>query len=252
MEGFILLHRQLTKWEWYQDANTLQLFIHLLLMANHKDGRWQGIVVKRGQHITGIHKLMKALGQTEQQIRTRLKRLKLTKEITIKTTNKYSMITITNYEAYNSKKKTNNNQANTGITNEAQTNNNQITTNNNDNNDNNENKKEYPPKSIEIELSEHLYKSMKSNNPDVLEPNWQTWAQSIDYMIRLDKREPEEIRATITWAQNSDFWRNNIKSTGKLRTQYATLRGQMRTDKADGKAIGLIPYTGQPITADDF
>jgi hypothetical protein len=103
MEGWIKLHRKFTKWEWYQDANTLRLFLHLLLMANHQDGRWQGIQVRRGQHITGRKRLAKDLKLSEKKIRTALNKLKMTNEVTIEPTSMYSMITITNYDAYNNR-----------------------------------------------------------------------------------------------------------------------------------------------------
>lgn len=37
MKGWLKLHRQITEWEWYDDANTFRLLIHLLIMANSKD-----------------------------------------------------------------------------------------------------------------------------------------------------------------------------------------------------------------------
>lgn len=37
MEGWISLYRKILNWEWYSDANTFRLFIHLLLQANHEE-----------------------------------------------------------------------------------------------------------------------------------------------------------------------------------------------------------------------
>jgi hypothetical protein len=101
MEGYIGLYRQMIKWEWYQDVTTKAVFIHLLLLASHEGGNWQGQVIKRGQLITGRKRLAKDLGLTERQIRTSLSRLKSTKEVSIVSTNLNSVITITNYETYN-------------------------------------------------------------------------------------------------------------------------------------------------------
>lgn len=53
MSGWIKLHRKITEWEWYSDANTFRVFMHLLLTANYEDKRWRNIDVKRGQIITG-------------------------------------------------------------------------------------------------------------------------------------------------------------------------------------------------------
>ena len=137
-EGFIFLHRKFLEWEWYDDANAMRLFLHCLLNANHKDGKWQGKVIKRGSFITGRLKLASSLKLSEMEIRTALKHLKSTNEITIKTTSQYSIITVNNWDKYQQINQRNNQQ----ITNKQPTNNQQITTNNNDNNDNNENNKE--------------------------------------------------------------------------------------------------------------
>lgn len=98
--GWIKLHRKLKNWEWYHDSKMVHLFVHLLLSANHEDNKWQGIVIKRGQLITGRHKLHEGTGISEQSIRTCLTRLKSTNEITITPTNKNSIITLVNYEQY--------------------------------------------------------------------------------------------------------------------------------------------------------
>lgn len=98
--GFIRLYRSLLSWEWHDDPNTLSLFIHLLLMANFREGRWHEQEIQRGQVLTGRKKLAELTGLSEQQVRTALNRLKTTSTITIKSTNKFSLITIVNYEGF--------------------------------------------------------------------------------------------------------------------------------------------------------
>ena len=142
MEGWIKIHRKILEWEWYNDNNTKVLFFHLLLTANHKDKKWQGITILRGQKLTSIQHLAEETNLTIQQTRTSLNKLKLTNEITIETTNKNTLITIEKYSDYQDKDEENNIQNNTQnnnqITNEQQTNNKQITTNKNDKNIKNE------------------------------------------------------------------------------------------------------------------
>ena len=104
MEGWIKLYRKFCEWEWYNISEMVHLYIHLLLNANQKDGEWRGILIKRGQILTGRKTLHEATKISEQTIRTCLDRLKNTKELTIKSTNKYSIITICNYEQYQSVK----------------------------------------------------------------------------------------------------------------------------------------------------
>ena len=139
MQGFIKLHRQITEWEWYSNINVCRLFIHCLLKANHKDNKWQGIVIERGSFITSIENLAFETGLSGQQIRTALNKLKSTGEITSKTTNRYSVISIKNWDMF----QVDNKQDNKQITNKQQTDNKQITTNNNDKNEENEKESKY-------------------------------------------------------------------------------------------------------------
>lgn len=134
LEGFLYLHRKLAEWEWYDDANTMRLFIHCLIFANFKEKQWRGITIKRGQFITSQPKLAQELKLSVQQIRTALNKLKSTGEITVNITPDYSVITINNYNAY----QPNNSQDNSQVTDYQHSNNSLITTTNNDNNDNNE------------------------------------------------------------------------------------------------------------------
>ena len=143
MEGWIKVHRKLVNWEWYNDINVKVVFLHLLLTANHKEKQWKGQTILRGQKLTSIEHLADDVGLTIQQTRTALKKLKSTHEITIKTTNKNTLITIEKFNNYqfeiDEDNKQNNKQFNNLITNNQQTNNKQITTNKNEKNDNNDN-----------------------------------------------------------------------------------------------------------------
>lgn len=66
--GWIKVYRKMTEWEWYKDPNTSRLFFHLLLTANHKPGKWQGVDVPVGARITSIRKLAAETGLSIQQV----------------------------------------------------------------------------------------------------------------------------------------------------------------------------------------
>ncbi len=102
MVGHIKIDRKILNWGWYTDHKTFHLFLYLLLKANWKDGNWKGNEIKRGQLITGRLKMSADTGLSEREIRTSLKRLATTKEITQKTTSKFSIITICKYDVYQS------------------------------------------------------------------------------------------------------------------------------------------------------
>lgn len=130
MDGWIKIHRQITKWQWYKNPSVRIVFEHLILIANYQDNMWNDILVKKGQVITSVSSISRDTGLSLQQVRTAVLKLKSTHDITIKTTNKYSLITIANYEKYQMGEE--NQQANQQAL--QQSNNKQITTNKNNKN----------------------------------------------------------------------------------------------------------------------
>lgn len=112
MSGWIKIHRIFNQWEWYDKSEMVHLFIHLLINANFEDKEWRGVLIKRGQILIGREKLAQSLGMTICSVRTCIDRLKSTNEITIKSTNKYSIVTICNYDKYQSFENTNSQQNN--------------------------------------------------------------------------------------------------------------------------------------------
>lgn len=101
--GFIALFRQFIDWEWYDDANTMRVFIHCLLLANYKNKKWRGKTIKRGQFITSQPKLAHSLKLSIKQIRGSLEKLKRTGEVAVESNNEYSIITVKNYDFYQDK-----------------------------------------------------------------------------------------------------------------------------------------------------
>lgn len=100
MEGHVKLHRKILSWEWYSDINTCRLFIHLLLRANWKSGRYMGTNVERGELVITYPILASETGLSVKEVRTALNHLLSTEEIEIKRQAKFSVITIKNYNAY--------------------------------------------------------------------------------------------------------------------------------------------------------
>lgn len=98
--GWIKVHRKMTEWEWYQDPNTCRLFLHLLLTVNRKPGKWRGVDVPAGARITSIRKLSAETKLSERNVRTAIKHLISTHEVTQSTTARYTLITVLNYEKY--------------------------------------------------------------------------------------------------------------------------------------------------------
>jgi len=145
MEGWISIHRKLLQWEWYTNSNMVHLALHLLLKANHAPAAWKGVKLQRGQLVTGRNQLSLETGISPQVIRTCLRRLKDVQFITIQSTNRYSIITISKYDDYQiphpAEQPANEPTANQPATSCKPASNHQSTTNNKDKKKNNEDKK---------------------------------------------------------------------------------------------------------------
>ena len=98
--GYIKLHRSIVKWEWWSNRNTRDLFIYLLIVANISDSRFEGHVIKRGSLVCSLPTLSAESGLTIQEVRTALKHLKSTGELTVEKNSKFSIITINNYDKF--------------------------------------------------------------------------------------------------------------------------------------------------------
>ena len=100
MEGWIKLHRKITTWEWWDDHNTTRLFVFIITQANHKEKKWQGNTIKRGEFITSYPKMAALTGLSIKQIRTSINHLKKTGEVAVKSTNKFTKVIVENYSLY--------------------------------------------------------------------------------------------------------------------------------------------------------
>lgn len=136
-QGYIKLFRKIRQSALYKDCNAKQrdIMINLLLSANHKPNKWiykgEEYTLKTGQLITSLESIanMCAKDVTIQNVRTALKKFEKYGFLTNESTNKNRLITIINWEFYQSNEK--NQQTNQQVVNK------QLTTNKNDNNEKN-------------------------------------------------------------------------------------------------------------------
>lgn len=125
--GYIKLNRKMLDWGWYSEPVTKAVFLHLLLTANFRENEYKGITVKPGQVIVSLEKMAAKVGITVQQLRTALRKLEETGEISKKSTNKFTLITVEKWRVYQVSSSDEQQTSNKQITNEQQTNNKQIT-----------------------------------------------------------------------------------------------------------------------------
>lgn len=182
MEGWIKIHRKITDWEWYDDANTFRLFLHLLLNANVADRKWHGQVIGRGQLLTSRKVLSQEIGISEQSVRTSMNRLNSTNEITIQPTKDGTLVTICKFEDYQS----NDSQYQpSGQPSGQPTNNQQVTNNQPTSNQHNKNerKKEEKEKTF---TKVNVKKKDAQNNFD-FDVWWNAYAKKRSRVKALDK-----------------------------------------------------------------
>ena len=137
--GWIKLHRNIMDWEWYSDITTRGIFIHCLLRANHSNTKWRGIELEKGQFVTSYKKLAEENGVSLQTVRTHIKRLIKSGNLTIKTTNKFTIVTVCNYSVWQDSENENNTQTNIQTTRKQHSKNIQLTTDKNEKNEKNDN-----------------------------------------------------------------------------------------------------------------
>ena len=97
---FIKLDRNITKWRWYTNANTVRVWLHLLISANIAPYEFENIRIERGQLVTSHENLANTLKLSIQEVRTALNHLKSTGEITTTAHRRFQVISIVNYNLY--------------------------------------------------------------------------------------------------------------------------------------------------------
>ena len=98
-DGWIKLYRNVTNWRLYDNDFMFKFFVTLLADASVYEKKWNGTTIKRGQILTSISHLSRQFNKTPRQIRTALDNMD-GEEIEITTTNRYTVISIKNYELY--------------------------------------------------------------------------------------------------------------------------------------------------------
>ena len=238
MGGYIKVYRKVKYSMVYQQPPLyLRVFERLIIEANHKCARIpydNGTkLVRRGERLTSLRQIAEWVGWYERGI------FKTPNPKTIKSIIDWleaeGMIEIlnkgnrkeTHYKAHNyciyqaldsdgSNSKETVGKQSLGI-------------NKNGNNDKNGKKENKPSQikfdddSLQIELSKYLHQRIRENDPKIKTPNFQTWAEHMDKLMRIDGRSENEIRRVIDYCQKDSFWKSNILSTRKLREKFSTL-----------------------------
>lgn len=173
--GWVRLYRKAIHSSVWKNPNLWMIWCWCLFKASHRKTKFafngRDIELLPGDFITGRERAMAEIPfLTPQKWKSAINYLKATNRITTKTTNRFTIITVVNWDTYQcddlGNNQQNNQQNNQPVTNQQPTNNQPITTYKNDKNDNNDNnkikitqhfKKNVAPESHEFEKAWTLY-----------------------------------------------------------------------------------------------
>lgn len=100
MAGFIKLNRNIKNWRWYKSPNDLIVFLYILLTAAYEPMECMQHNLERGELIASTRFIASETGLTVQQVKTAIKHLLLTHEITKRSTAKNTVFKVENYDQF--------------------------------------------------------------------------------------------------------------------------------------------------------
>lgn len=220
------------------DPDLFRLWMYCLMKASHKERTIlvdkQEVYLKPGQFVTGRFSLHQEFNKgipprkqtKDTTLWSWLKRLEKMGNLDIKPSNKYSVVSIVNWDEYQITLTTEPQQIDNRLTTEPQ----QIDTNKNVNNGENEKKntsrQKFKFEHSDMELAELLFNYIQDNGDGankVKSPNMEKWANEIRLIRERDHKTHDQIKKAIDWSQNHSFWKTVILSPSKLREKYTQL-----------------------------
>jgi len=272
MIGWVKIHRKITEWEWYNNISTRLIFLDLLFNVNYESKMWQGIEIKRGQLVTSISKLATNNLLSNQQTRSALNNLQTTNEITIKTTNKYSLVTLVNFDKYQELDTSVTSKTTSKITNEQQTINKQsnkqstskvTTTKEYKNIRNKEYSNRVADKSAELEIMEHwslivakwfaFYKSQTNSKPTFAGADSKNLKEVVKKLkkVTIDAgfnwEEPTALKVVDRFFENvkNDTWLKENLTLPNLNSKFDIIINQRKdgTKSGNSNQSQKQPYT---------
>lgn len=266
MTGWISIHRSIEQHWLYEETRKFSRFeawIDMLLMVNHSDNKTvhdgKLVTVKRGQRITSLRQLSERWSWSTTKVDAFLKLLESDGMIEVKKDTKKTLLTIVNYDFYQSdegRKKHINDTEKIQNKNKNDSNQNQKKTNNNDNNVNNEN-------NVVVSDSDNTFKTILNLYQENIEmtPS-QITLQKIgqdfdDYGYELMKHAIEKSAL----ANNHDYrfiayllkdWNKNQLRTVEAVKQYEAQREAKKNYSNNrGQTATVSPYANMEFIEPD-
>ncbi|HDH4497750.1 TPA: DnaD domain-containing protein [Staphylococcus aureus] len=250
MTGWISIDRSIQNHWLFKEKRTFSKFeawIYLLMEANHSKAKVpignQIVTVERGQRLTSILTLSDLFNWSRFKVKTFLDLLESDGMLEVKTTSKYTLITIVNYDFYQSEQGRNQHQNDIKPTSKQHQSNinptskqHQTNTNNNDNKDNNE-------KSVNNEKKVTAFDFFQDNgfgfitpyNLDDLNYYLDSFENDSDQIVTASLKIAKD-RNKVTWGYAKSIlntWLNaNLKSIEQVRAfEKQQLESKKQTNK---------------------
>lgn len=239
LTGYIKLFRSLKNKGWFKKSDYVHLWIYILIQATHKQTEFffngENMILRPGQFVTGRKIINSDTGINESKIERILTFFeKNEQQIEQLKTNRNRLITVVSWEQYQQVEQ----QIEQPVNNKRTTSEQPVNTYKNDNNYNNEkNEKnnnillsqvdestldhkdlEYFKIAISFwELIKSSLTELNISNNEIVKAKYKTWVDPIRLLIETDKRNVSEFREVFNFLKTDEFWKEQIRSTAKLR-----------------------------------
>ncbi|HBC95042.1 MAG TPA: hypothetical protein DCZ10_19650 [Pelotomaculum sp.] len=81
---------------------------------------------------------------------------------------------------------------------------------------------------LEFTIAAYIFNKMRYINPDLKKiKDFQKWCKDVDYILRIDEIDKDELKETIDWVYDNDFWKGVVSSPSGLRKNYQQIRTKM-------------------------
>jgi len=191
--GWVSAYRSLLDDPQFKDPDALALWVRLLLRANYEDKavklNHQVVHLKRGQFIAGRKSLAESSGVQESKVTRLLKRWQNEHQIEQQTFNKFRVISIVNYDSYQSSEQQSDGKVNT------------------DNNTNKLNKEHKSFSKPSISQLENYFFDKGMSKSDVTQEaeKFINYYSSVDWVIGKDKKP------MVSWKGAASGWYSRKK-----------------------------------------
>lgn len=250
MTGWISIDRSIQNHWLFKEKRTFSKFeawIYLLMEANHSKAKVpignQIVTVERGQRLTSILTLSDLFNWSRFKVKTFLDLLESDGMLEVKTTSKYTLITIVNYDFYQSEQGRNQHQNDIKPTSKQHQSNinptskqHQTNTNNNDNKDNNEKNVNNEKKVTAFDFfQDNGFGFITSYNLDDLNYYLDSFENDSDQIVTASLKIAKD-RNKVTWGYAKSIlntWLNaNLKSIEQVRAfEKQQLESKKQTNK---------------------